>query len=39
MAMGERLEKALYWTAVLSATGMTAWFGAAFIAWLVRQFS
>jgi hypothetical protein len=37
--MPKRLETVLYWMAVAAATGTTAWFGAAFIAWLVRQFS
>lgn len=35
----KRFEKSLYWTAVAAATGMTGWFAAAFIVWLVRQFT
>jgi hypothetical protein len=35
----KRLEKALYWTVIAAATGMTAWFGGAFIMWAVHQFS
>jgi len=35
----KRLEKPLYWTAIAAATGMTAWFGSAFILWLIHQFT
>jgi hypothetical protein len=35
----KRFEKPLYWLAVAAATGMTAWFGSAFVIWLAHQFT
>jgi hypothetical protein len=35
----KRIEKPLYYAALVAATGMTAWFGGAFALWMIRQFT